>query len=114
VFTEFIFQFKNKITVKDESKRGFDRDLLCDSSYCRIKRRQFILEITDDRGRTENISFELFQDHSKLVDSFKTGSKVVVDFNLKGRKWANPEGIEKYYNTLQAWKIVNDTEKENI
>lgn len=78
-----------------------------------FKRRQFILEITDDRGRTENISFELFQEHSKLVDSFKTGDKVVVDFNLKGRKWANPEGIEKYYNTLQAWKIVNDTEKEN-
>lgn len=41
VFTEvnfeFIFQlFKNQITVKDESKRGFDRDLRRDSSYRRI------------------------------------------------------------------------------
>ena len=77
-----------------------------------FRRRNIILEL-DDRGRSEYISLELFQDHCTLVDSFKTGDKVAIDFNLKGRKWKNNEGVEKYFNTLQAWKIMMDTGIEN-
>jgi hypothetical protein len=28
-----------------------------------------------------------------------------VAFNLKGRKWNDPKGGVKYFNTLQAWRL---------
>jgi len=28
-----------------------------------------------------------------------------VSFNLKGRKWTDPKGEVKYFNSLQAWKV---------
>ena len=33
------------------------------------------------------------------------GQEVKVEFNLRGRKWVNPDGESKYFNTLQAWRI---------
>lgn len=76
-----------------------------------FKRRNFILE-HNDRGHSEYISMELFQDHCSIADLFKIGDKVAVDFNLKGRKWTNAEGTEKYFNTLQAWNMVVDKDTE--
>ena len=73
-----------------------------------FQRRNIVLEHCD-KGHIELVSFELYQDHCKLVDTFKEGDKVIVDFNVKGRKWTNMEGTTKYFNTLQAWKIVYDT-----
>ncbi|MEO0333701.1 MAG: hypothetical protein AAF223_18830, partial [Bacteroidota bacterium] len=26
-------------------------------------------------------------------------------FNLKGRKWVDRQGVTKYFNSLQAWRI---------
>lgn len=74
-----------------------------------FKRRQFVITTCTEMGRMEHISFELFQDHCKMADSFKEGDKVIVDYNLKGRKWTDSEDVEKYFNTLQAWKIIPDT-----
>lgn len=78
-----------------------------------FKRRNIIVTVTGEMGRSETISFELFQDHCKMVDSFKEDDEVIVDFKLKGRKWTNAEGNEKYFNTLQAWNIVHDNTKKN-
>lgn len=73
-----------------------------------FKRRNIVVEVSGEMGRTELISMELFQDHCKVVDKFNEGDRVVVDFNIKGRKWVDAEGVDKYFNTLQAWKIVID------
>lgn len=72
-----------------------------------FRRRNFVIHYSD-RGHVETISFELFQDYCKLIDPFKKGDNVVIDFNLKGRKWTTPEGVDKYFNTLQAWHIELD------
>jgi hypothetical protein len=74
-----------------------------------FRRRRFVIE-HNDRGRIEIISFELFQGQTTLIDSFKLGDKIVVDFNVKGRKWVDTNGgPEKYFNTLQAWNIQHGT-----
>lgn len=78
-----------------------------------FKRRNIIVTTCTDMGRLEHISFELFQDHCKLVDSFTEGDKIVVDYNLKGRMWKDAENVEKYFNTLQAWKIAIDKNPED-
>jgi hypothetical protein len=76
-----------------------------------FKRRVFTVTYWNNPEHTEYISFELLQDRCKILDSFEKGDTVVVSFNLKGRKWVNNEGVEKYFNTLQAWNIERDTEQ---
>jgi hypothetical protein len=76
-------------------------------------RRRNIIVQTNDRGNIEQISLELFQDHCNKVDNFGIGDAVVVDFELKGRKWTDKDGVVKYFNTLQAWKITPDTEMDS-
>jgi Domain of unknown function (DUF3127) len=70
-----------------------------------FKKRVFILEHAENPQYPEYISFELIQDRCDLLDSFQPGQDIEVSFNLKGRKWVNPEGATKYFNTLQAWRI---------
>ena len=28
-----------------------------------------------------------------------------IDLNLRGREWVNPEGVSKYFNAIQGWRI---------
>lgn len=70
-----------------------------------FKKRVFILEYADNPQYPEYITFELIQDRCELIDGFQVGQEVEVSFNLKGRKWINPEGETKYFNSLQAWRV---------
>ena len=40
-----------------------------------------------------------------LIDNFNVGDQITVTFDLRGRKWTNPQGQEVYFNTLSAWRI---------
>ncbi len=75
-----------------------------------FKKRVFVIEcIEEDREKyPELISLELIQDKTDLIDKYNTGDRLNVLFNLKGRKWTNPQGEDKYFNTLQAWKIHSE------
>jgi hypothetical protein len=70
-----------------------------------FKKRTFIIEHTENPLYPEYISFELIQDRCDLVDSFELNQEITVSFNLKGRKWVNPQGETKYFNSLQAWRL---------
>jgi hypothetical protein len=70
-----------------------------------FKKREFVVEFSDNSQFTELIKFELFQDKCDLINDFKVGDEVNVEFNLKGRKWTDPKGVDKYFTTLQAWKL---------
>ena len=70
-----------------------------------FKKREFVLEDTENPQYPEFIKFELIQDKCALLDAHKVGEKVTVHFNLKGRKWTDREGKVVYFNSLQAWRI---------
>jgi len=70
-----------------------------------FKKRMFVLEHAENPQYPEYISFELIQDRCDLLNNFQAGQEVEISFNLKGRKWVNPEGTTKYFNSLQAWRI---------
>jgi len=72
-----------------------------------FKKREFVLEYAENPQYPEYVKFECIQDKCDLLDSHKAGDKVVVSFNLKGRKWTDPQGVDKYFNTLQAWRLNN-------
>ena len=70
-----------------------------------FKKRSFVLEYAENPQYPEYVSFEFIQDKCSLLDNFQVGQEVEVSFNLKGRKWINPEGETRYFNSLQAWRI---------
>ena len=70
-----------------------------------FRKREFILEYSENPQYPEFIKFELIQDKCDLLDGMEAGQEVEVHFNLKGRKWTDPQGQVKYFNSLQAWRI---------
>lgn len=70
-----------------------------------FKKREFVVEYAENPQYPEFIKFELIQDKCDLLDSFQPGQEMEIHFNLKGRKWTDPKGEVKYFNSLQAWRI---------
>jgi len=73
-----------------------------------FKKREFVVEYADNPQYPEFIKFECIQDKCDQLDGFSEGQEVIVAFNLKGRKWTDPQGVDKYFNSLQAWRITAD------
>ncbi len=76
-----------------------------------FKKREFVLEYAENPTYPEFLKFDVIQDKCAMLDDFKVGDDVKVQFNLKGRKWTDPQGNDKYFNTLQAWKIDNNSQQ---
>lgn len=73
----------------------------------KFKKREFVVEYAENTQYPEYIKFELAQDKCDLLNGYKVGQDVEVHFNLRGRKWNDPKGETKYFNSLQAWRIQN-------
>ncbi|WP_185872796.1 DUF3127 domain-containing protein [Blattabacterium cuenoti] len=63
--------------------------------------------ITTEEPYPQNILIEFIQDKVDLLESIKLKDKIKVFINIRGREWKNPEGIIKYFNSIQGWKIEN-------
>ena len=70
-----------------------------------FQKREFVVEYASNPKYPELVKFELVQDKCNLLDSFKVGQDVSVEFDLRGRKWTDQKGVVKYFNTLQAWRL---------
>lgn len=88
-------------TLKGELKVINDVQQITDS----FKKREFV--ILDASGQyPETILFQAVQDRCEVLDNFKVGDNVEVTFFLKGREWTNPkDGVVKFFNSLDAWKV---------
>jgi hypothetical protein len=69
-----------------------------------FQKREFAIETEEQYP--QSIGLECVQDKTTILDPFKVGDVVEVHSNLRGRAWTNTEGVTKYFNSLQAWKIV--------
>lgn len=69
----------------------------------KFRKREFILET--DGQYPEYIKFQLVQDKCALIDQFKTGDVVKVDFNLRGRVFVK-EGVKSCFTNLEAYRIT--------
>ena len=61
--------------------------------------------ITTDEQYPQMLMVEFIQDKCDLLNSFKIGDDVKININLRGREWINPEGVAKYFNAIQGWRI---------
>ena len=74
----------------------------------RFQKREFVIEYVENPQYPEYIKFECIQDKVSMLDDYAVGDEVTVFFNLKGRKWTDPKGEVKYFNSLQAWRMQKD------
>ncbi|PIB35569.1 hypothetical protein BFP72_09275 [Reichenbachiella sp. 5M10] len=70
-----------------------------------FKKREFVVEYAENPQYPEFVKFELIQDKCEQLDAYNVGQELNVAFNLKGRKWTNPQGQVVYFNSLQAWRL---------
>ena len=61
--------------------------------------------VSTDEQYSQMIMIEFVQDKCDVLNSYSVGQDVKVSINLRGREWVNPEGVAKYFNTIQGWRI---------
>jgi hypothetical protein len=69
----------------------------------KFSKREFVIETTEQYPQLIPMEFQM--DKCSLLDNFKLGQEVSVSVNLRGRKWTSPQGEDKYFATIQAWRI---------
>lgn len=89
------------MTVEGKIVEKYDTQTIKDT----FRKREFVLEYAENPQYPEFVKFELIQSNCDQLDSMNIGDEVAVSFNLKGRKWTDPQGEIKYFNSLQAWRI---------
>ena len=68
--------------------------------------------ITTEEQYPQHILVEFVQDKCDLLNSFNVGQPVKIGINIRGREWVSPEGVTKYFNTIQGWRIQTTTSEE--
>jgi Domain of unknown function (DUF3127) len=63
------------------------------------------LVVTTEEQYPQHIMVEFVQDKCDLLNSYKMGDVVKVAINLRGREWVDPQGVTKYFNSIQGWRI---------
>ena len=69
--------------------------------------RKRIIVLMSDEQYPQQVPFEFTQDKCDLLNKVALNDVVTVKFNLRGREWINPEGVAKYFGSLQGWALDN-------
>ena len=70
-----------------------------------FSKREFVLTVVDG-AFSNDILIQLTKDKVTLINDINIGDMLEVEVNLSGKCWVNPQGEEKYFNSLSAWKIT--------
>jgi hypothetical protein len=70
-----------------------------------FSKRDFVLTVVDG-AFSNDILIQLTKDKVTLINDINIGDMLEVEVNLSGKCWVNPQGEEKYFNSLNAWKIT--------
>jgi Domain of unknown function (DUF3127) len=63
------------------------------------------LVVTTEEQYPQHILVDFVQDKCDLLNNYKVGEAVKVSINLRGREWVDPQGVTKYFNSIQGWRI---------
>ncbi len=61
--------------------------------------------VTTNEQYPQMLMVEFVQDKCDLLNNYQVGQDVKISINLRGREWINPEGVAKYFNSIQGWRI---------
>jgi hypothetical protein len=89
-----MFKFQGKIKVINETQVISEK----------FKKREFVVTDTSSMY-PQDVMFQSVQDKCDMLNGYAVEDQVEVSFNLRGREWTSPDGVVKYFNTLDAWRI---------
>ena len=75
----------------------------------RFRKRELVVELADQKY-PQFVLFQLTGDRCDLLDEFRVGDQVAVEFHLRGREWTSPKGEVKYFNSLEVWTLKSASE----
>ena len=67
--------------------------------------REFVI-VTDDSKYPQQIILQTSQERCELLNGISEGDDVQAFINIRGRSWTSPQGEERFFNTLEAWKVT--------
>ena len=70
-------------------------------------KREFV--VTTDEQYPQNIKMELYKDKVSLLNQFRVGDYVNIQFNLRGN-----ENNGRYYVNLNAWRITREDASQPV
>lgn len=71
-------------------------------------KREFVIKLSgegENSAYPNHVALELIKDKCALMDAYKPGDEISVQFNLSGRLWSGGGKPEKCFTSLQAWRI---------
>ena len=80
-----------------------------------FQKRELVL-LTDEQY-PQPIQIDFLSDKIDLLNNVSVGDSVKIGINLNGRLWTNPQGEEKCFNSIVAWrleKVSGDTPQGNF
>jgi len=84
--------------IKGELVAILDEQVVSD----KFKKREFVIQTADQYPQV--IKFQLTQDRCGMIESYRKGETITVNFDVKGKEYV--KGNETmYFNSLEAWKI---------
>jgi len=69
----------------------------------KFKKREIVVETADQYPQSILIQFT--QDKCSILDKYAVGQEVTVHIILRGLEWTAPDGVDKYFNTIEGWRI---------
>ena len=75
----------------------------------KFAKREFVIS-TEDKY-PQQIIIQTTQDRCDLLNDISEGDDVQAFINIRGREWISPTGEQRYFNTLEAWKITNESDQ---
>lgn len=89
-----MFKISGVLKVKNDTQKVSEK----------FQKREFV--VTDNSGNyPQDILFQLTQDRVDLLDPYKEGEQINVNFFIQGREWTSPDGTVKYFNSLNVWSF---------
>lgn len=70
----------------------------------KFRKQDFTIKTFDEKF-PQFLTFQVVNDKCDLVRNLNVNDVVEVSYNLRGREWNSPEGVTKYFNTIEAWSI---------
>ena len=68
-----------------------------------FQKRELVL-LTDEQY-PQPIQIDFLSDKIDLLNNVSEGESVKVGINIRGKEWTNPQGEEKCFNSIVAWRI---------
>ena len=76
-----------------------------------FQKREIVL--TTDEQYPQHILIQFIQEKIDVVNTLKVHDPIRIHINLKGREWVSPDGVTKYFNSIQGWRIEKLNQEVN-